>query len=546
MIDVNDILKRFDALSGVRNSYWLDLWRQARRYVMPNDQDDVPEGGNRSADKHISTPVLARQRLASGIYAWLLDPSKRMIELVPANRDLKDLSEVKDYFAELTRAVIELVANSNYTSAVLQMLNTCCTGIDGVIFADDPRDDGKLNLRCIPTENCCYTENARGSVESCFRELKLSSRQLVEEFGHDGHLPDSIRTEAADPARMDSKHDLVHAVFPRRNHDNTLDRIAMPFADVYILKKERIVIYEGGFNEFPFIVCRFEKSPHESYGRGPGINMLPDIKQLDRMKKSLVLAVERSADPDTLVPSNSIADEPWDRRPGAVHLYDPGASGVKPEYMIYPAQPERLAQLIADTEDAIKRGFYWDVFDPLGDLKQITATEAEIRNEGKLVPFSTIVGNIQSDFLEPLVNRCVGILARSGKLPEPPDPILADPDYKIECVSRIALAIRQNEAAAWVRVEAATAGIKQLHPDVEDNIDYDRAFRDIFLAGGANPEWLRSDKDRDELRAARQQAQQQQQQIEALSAAADAVPKLSAAPDPGSMIDQMQSFGGMR
>ena len=546
MHDVNAILKRFSALSGVRDSYWLDLWRQTRRLVMPNDQDDVPEGGTRSADKHIPTTVLARQRLASGIYAWMLDPSKRMIEIVPADRKLKDDSEVKEYFAALTRSVIELLANSNYCSAVIQMLNSCCCGIDGVIFADDPGDDGKLNLRCIPTENCCYTENAEGVVDTLFRELRLSSRQLVEEFGEDGHLPDAIRSEADDPARMDSMQDLVHAVYPRRNPGDTLDKSAMPFADIYILKKERVVIYEGGFIEFPFVVCRFEKSPHESYGRGPGINMLPEIKMLDRMKKSLILSVERVADPDTLIPTTAVSDRKWDRKPGAVHLYEPGAAGLKPEYMIYPAQPERLAKLIADTEDAIKRGFYWDVFDPLGDLKQITATEAEIRNEGKLVPFSTIVGNIHSDFLAPLVARCVGILARAGKLPDPPEAILADPDYKIEFVSRIALAIRQNEAAAWVRIEAATAGIKQLHPDVEDNVDYDRAFRDIFLAGGANPDWLRSDKERDEIRASRQQAQEQQQQLANLSAAADAVPKLATAPDPGSMLDQVETFGGMR
>ena len=220
---------------------------------------------------------------------------------------------------------------------------------------------------------------------------------------------------------------------------------------------------------------------------------------------------------------NSIIDETWNREAGATHIYKVGPNGEKPEYMVYPTNLNSVWNDIKERQQAIRQGFYLDIFDPLGDIKNITATEAEIRNEGKLVPFSTLVGNIHSYFLAPMIHRLIGIMARNFELIDMPEDVANNSQYKIEFVSKIALAIKQSEASNYLRFEAAMQGIFMRHPEVEDNFDTDIIARDIAIATGANPQWLRKERDRDSIREERNQLSQAQIQSDMMANEAKAL-----------------------
>lgn len=545
-LDSKKIIQRYESLKSLRDGFWLQVWREVRQYVMPTYSDYLTEGGSRGMNIFDTTAIEARKRLAAGMYNWMAPPDKRWFEVVPQNDELAKDEEVKDYFSEVTKIIAFAMANSNWSTVLIQVLNNLACGLDGVVYCEDGGKAGILNFKSFPIETICYAEDSSGKVDTVFRELSMTNRQLLQEFESD-HLPERIKKEANDSKLQDKKRQVLHAVFPRKNRDKSvLDNKNMPFADVYIELETKAVIFESGFQEFPFAVCRFDKSDNESYGRGPGLDLLPTIKMLNRMQQAYIIAAEHHADPSYLVPDGSLMDKDFNRDPGAVIPYKPDVNGAKPEILPLGGSSAKDFQDIKEVQNNIKVGFFWDIFDPLGDLKQITATEAEIRNEGKMIPFAPIAGNLHSELFRVIIHRVFGIVSRRGMLPEPPQKLLDNPDYKIEFVSKIALSIKKIESLGWLQTEASLANIASVKPDIMDNFDLDEIARDIAMVNGSSPKWLVPTKERDEARQQKAEAMQQQMAAQEMLAGAGALGNnLGKKPEKGSPLEAIMTGNGV-
>lgn len=546
MLEAKDIIRRYEALRAKRDGVWLNVWREVRKYVMPTYSDYKEEGGIRGQEIFNTTAIKSRARLAAGMYSWMAPPDRRWFELVPQDEALSEDPEVKDYFGEVTRIVAVALANSNWPSVLIEALNNLACGLDGVIYCEDGGEQSILSFTSFPVETVVYAENSRGHVDTLFREVEMTSRQLVQEFSEDD-LPDKIREEAGNPDKKDTKHKILHGVFPRcERQKDCLDQKNMPFTDVYIDYDSGKIISEGGFEEYPFAVCRFQKSDNETYGRGPGLDMLPTIKMANRMSQSYIVGREHQSDPSFLVPDGSLVSKNFNKDPGSVIVYKPDINGSKPEQLPNTTNFGTLYQDIAAVEEEIKLGFYWDIFDPLGDLKSITATEAEIRNEGKLIPFAPIAGNLHNELFRVIIHRAYGICLRRGILPQAPARLAENPDYKVEFVSKIALSIKQLETLGWLQTEAALMNMAQVKPEIIDNFDLDKIARSTALANGCAPNWLVSEEDREKARAARAEAAQQQQAADALLAGTSALgSNLGKAPEKGSPLEAVMSNQGV-
>ena len=545
-MDCNKIIERYNKLKSVHDGYWLSLWRDVRTYVYPNYSDYKTEGSIRTAEIFDATAIEARVRLAAGIYNWGAPPDKRWFELIAADDELAKDEEVKNYFSEVTKTIREAIANSNWPTVFVKALNELACGLDGIVFVEDGGVEMPLAFSMFPVEQVVYANNSKGKVDTVFRECKMSARQIVQEFG-EKNLPEKILSAARrTDGGQDMEFRILHAVYPRMSREpGVADNKNMPFADVYIELDSRTCIYESGYEENPYMVCRFEQAANEAYGRGPGINKLPDIKMLNRMRQAYILGSEHSADPSWLMPDGSIVSKNFDKSPGSIIEYKPSVNGAKPERLIFAGDMPKLAADIEAERQGVRLGFYNDIFDPLGDLTNITATEAEIRNEGKIVPFAPIFGNLSSELFSPLIHRVYGILLRRGRLPELPEILYDKPDYKVEYVSKIALSIKKLESLGWLQTEASLQAMAQANPDVLDNFVLDDIARDIALNNGSAPKWLRSIKERDAIRSGRAEQLAAEQQAAMLAQGAAAAPDLAKAPEPGSPLEAVMNNNGI-
>lgn len=544
--NIPELIARYEALASARDGYWLHLWREVRKYVYPSRQDNLPKGKQTSVDIFDTTAIAARYRLAAGIYNWMSPPDKRWFELAPQDDKLAEVDEVKSYFAEVTREIQLAMANSNWATRLIEVLNELAAGMDGILYVEDGGVDSVLNFRCLQVEHVCYCEDARGNVDTVFEQLEMSARQLLLEFGDS--CPEKVKAQATDPKQLDGQHKVLHVVLPRsQRNEFSKQALDMPFADLYIHCETKTLLREGGYSEIPYAVCHFHKSPGEQYGRGPGVDGLADIKMLNRYRQAYIVSREYAANPGLLVPDGTLVNNEYDHSPGATNVIKPTLNNSKPELVL---RPNTAANDYTDIENERLRIrteiFFADIFDPLGDLKQITATEAEIRNAAKMVPFAPIAGNLHDKLFRPIINRVYSILMRRGMLPELPAALAEEADYKVEFVSKIALSIKNIETLAWLQAKATIMEDAQVKPEVLDNFDFDYLDRNIALNHGVDPRGLVPINKRDELRKKREAAQLQAAEMEQLVAGAGALGSNAAkAPEAGSPLDLVMNGGAV-
>ena len=547
MANLQDIINRYSKLKSTRDGYWQSLWRRVRHYCYPDEEEGLSKGGERGNTVYDITAIEARQRLASGMYQWMAPPDQRWFELLPQDKQLKENSSVKEYFQEVSGILAYQLANSNWPGELIKTLNDLACGLDGVLYCEDGGYSASLNFQSFPIETVCYERNQYGQVDTVFREMTLTARQALMQFG-EAALSKRMLDAAKSPTAQDNEFKILHVVMPREDGKEGEElKDKKPYASYYIDLQDKVMLQEGGYDEMPFAICSFRKSNREHYGRGPGIDALPDIRMLNRMRQTYIVNAEFAANPIWLLPDGSVVSREFNRSPGAVIPYKMEFNGAKPEIIQRGNNINIDAQVIENERMHIRQQFFWDIFDPLGDLKNMTAAEVSVRNNSKIVPFAPIAGTLHSDLFSRIIQRCLGICSRRGLLPDPPAQLVANGgEYRIEFVSKIARSIKRMEALGWLQTETSLQGIFQINPQAVDNFDTDRIARDIAISEGCNPQWLIAEDDRDKSRQARAEAQAQQQQEEMLAGLAGNAAGLSKAPEQGSLMGKvMDNLGAM-
>ena len=125
-------------------------------------------------------------------------------------------------------------------------------------------------------------------------------------------------------------------------------------------------------------------------------------------------------------------------------------------------------------------------------------------------------GRFISEMLNPAVQRTIGILMRKGKLPPPPDALIENPDYEIDCISQLAQAQRRSEFNSLMTGLGLVGQIAQFDQSVLDKVNADKVVDMGWDIVGAPNRVLRTDEDIENLRAVRAEMAQQQMAMEQL------------------------------
>jgi len=152
----------------------------------------------------------------------------------------------------------------------------------------------------------------------------------------------------------------------------------------------------------------------------------------------------------------------------------------------------------------------------------MTATEVHVRVNLIRQLLGPVYGRLQTEYLQPLIERCFGIAMRAGILGQPPAS-LANRPYTVRYLSPLARAQKLEEVTAIDQYVAGCAAAAQAQvaagqePDAMDNVDLDAAARFRGEALGVPSSVIRTEADRDKVRQQRAEAKQaaleQQQQM---------------------------------
>ena len=109
----------------------------------------------------------------------------------------------------------------------------------------------------------------------------------------------------------------------------------------------------------------------ETYGRGPGMEALADIKMLNEMEKTFLKALQKAVDPPLMVPDDGFIS-PIRTTPGGINYFRAGMT--KDDRIVPMPTPQRVDYAeakMAKVRQSIQQSFYLDMLRYL-DLRQRT------------------------------------------------------------------------------------------------------------------------------------------------------------------------------
>ena len=513
------IIDRYEYLKGQRIN-WDAHWQELADYVIPR-KDDVYLSRMKGEKKHNqifdSTGIHSNELLASALHGMLTNPATMWFSLSTGDEFLDQDDEVRLWLQDAARQMHNVLNNSNFHTHIHELyLDIGCFGT--ALMRIEEHETDVVRFQSRPIYEAFISENHQSVVDTVYRTFRYSVRQIRQHFGEEV-MDESMLNQLKDNYMQE--YEIIHAVEPVEDDLQYTAKKGFKYRSTYVLKDKQLVLSEGGFKEFPFVVPRWTKIAGEVYGRSPAMKALADLKMLNLVMKTTIRGAQKVIDPPLLMPDDGVM-MPLKTTPGAINFY---RAGLGTDKMVSPldtgSKVDFGIEFVERIRVKIREAFFIDQLQ-LNTGPQMTATEVAQRTEEKLRLLGPILGRQQFELLRPMVGRLFNIMMRKKMLGQIPE-ILAERELQVQYSSQIAKAQKTAEADSFLRVMNILGPLSQLQPEIIDNLNGDQALRFLSKAYGLPEQMLRPMEDVIETRNARQEQQAQAQQMQQMAMQADAM-----------------------
>lgn len=530
-----EIIKEYSRLEQERRQYDRP-WQDIRELVRPNAQDfyrNASKGDTRTENIYDGTAVQANEEFASAIQSYMVSPTERWFALEIDGKDSQTLNQdetVISWLSKVSDAIYNEYSDdrTNHASAVNEALQDIGAFGNCVLNQEWNSDDQCVVFRAIPMASVSFCENQYGRVDKLFRCIERDRRQLEQQFGAN-NLPQKVRED-----KTDKKFELIHHVCTRDEREyGKMDGKNRPYSSHWVLKDPATLLKEDGYYSFPYHVARWSKVAGETYGRGPAIKCLPDIKMLNRMEFTIIKAASKAVDPPLIAANDGIL-LPIRTAPGSINFVEPGMENPIQALEHRGNIPIGL-EMSEQRRAFIRTCFYADWVKLMPKKERQTAYEISELVEQQLRMMAPMLGKINTELLAPMIVRTYELLKSKLKLPEPPE-ILKGSTFTVVFQSSAARAQLGNKAMTMGRYIQEITPLVQFDPKVTNGVNFPKFARRLAQLRGVDPEVLRSDEEIEELNNQQDQMAQAQAAVAAAEPASKAVKNLADANAAGNIF----------
>lgn len=535
----DDVLRRHADMESARAVFDAH-WRDIEQYFSYQGQYFNNAGtvqGEKSTSKMCDiTGPLAAVRFAAAVTSMISPSTETWHGLKPADDRLKRYKSTRDWM-DSARDVLfsaRYAPTANFSSQSFTSYFDIGLYGTGCIFVDDIIGRSLL-YRAIHLSEIYLSDDAAGRVDTVHRKQNPRLRHVAERFGVDA-LPEKMR-DLLRRGKGDDRVCVIHCVRPNEEYTpERMDRRGKALQSYYILAEERTILQDGGYRTMPYCVGRYTTSARETYGRGPGMLALPEVKMVNDMRKTILRAAQKTVEPPLLAYDDTLM-RAFDNRAGAMNFGGLDAAGnqlVKP--LMSGTRVDIGVDQLENARRTINSVFHIDLFQVLVDKPgNMTAFEAAQRAQEKGQLLGPTMGRIQSDLIETMVERELDIMGHAGQLPEMPREMIEAGMLEdrvpvaIDHTSPLNLLQRASQSASIMRAFQTLAPLYQLDPGVLDRFDVEEAAKIIMETEGVPSIVIRGDEQVQESRDARAQQQQAAAMLQAAPQAASAAKDMAQA-----------------
>lgn len=515
------VVRRFEQLEGGR-TIWEDHWEQIAQLIWPTMADAFfgnfqVKGEKRTEKVFDATAALSLDRFSSVMVSMLTPSNQRWHRLEASDQSLMRQQRVAEWFDEATRVIFarRYNARSAFSSAMWNTFKQQGAFGSGPLFSSEI--DGEMRYKSIHLSDIYITEDHQGMLHTVYRKMMLTADQAIQKFGEDVLPEQMVRAREKEPLR---EFKFIHCVEPG-------DFEGKPFRSIHVAADARQVVRLGGFFTMPYHFGRWSRGPTEMYGRSPAMLVLPELKMINEMAKSVIRAAHKAIDPPMLVHDDGIlggGTTSIDLRPAGINY---GGVNQDGRQLIQPLQSgvrvDIGQDMIESRQRVVNDAFLVTLFQILVETPEMTATEALIRAQEKGALLAPAMETQQTELLAPLIEREVDLATRGGRLPQlPPELVEARGEFEIVYTSPLTRMQDAEELVGIQRTMEVVTPIAQFDPTILKRIDYQRILEITRRVTGAPAAIIKPDDVVEAELAAEQEQAQLQQIVDAVPGAASA------------------------
>lgn len=406
--NVEKLLKRFGAAKA-RREMWRSLFQEAYDYALPQKETFNFHSPGQKKNRHIydSTAPMGVRTYAARLQSAHTPPWQQWFDFVAGTDTPKgDRDQVNKELEQSTEIFFNHLNESDFSNQSNESDQDLAISTGAMFFEEGNELEGEplFKFTSIPLAQL-YLEPGEGVRNTGWREHEVQVRDLTTmwptgEFGSD--LEKQIKEQP------ESKVMIVNGVVKQDGE----------FHQVVIYEAKKQLIFTQTFDTSPLIIWRTNVIPGETYGRGPAIDVLPDIRTVNKVKEYILknAAIQMTG----IYTANS--DGSWNPHtvtlaPGSII---PVSSNSNQNPSLKPLENSGRLDvgmlILEDLQANINRAFFAN---PLGEVSDPvkSATEQMLRTQEMLRTSGAQFGRLNTEKIKPIVERGVAILAANGRMP---------------------------------------------------------------------------------------------------------------------------------
>lgn len=524
-----------------RDTWWIQNWSDLAQFILPRrsiwltqSAGGYPSPNTMTRGLEINNSILdptgtfAARICAAGLMNGLASPSRPWFKLIPAMKGVQLDDAARQWLDSVEDVVYTTMARSNfYNSFAQECEDIVVYGTAVNIIYEDKQDLFRCYTPCAG--EYFLASGATMRVDGLYRCYVLTIKQIVDFFGIDNCSPEVQKMWAEKGSALSTERLIAHSIEPNfAINDKDVGRIKGNYAwrEVYWMfgSGGNYPLAMRGYTEQPFTAARWSTQSNDAYGRSPGMDVLPDVMQLQVETEKKGEGIEKGLNPP-LIAAAALRNQPTSQLPGHVTFLEGDIGGGKGMRSIYDSQFDlnHVTQDCLMIQQRIKIGFFNDLFLLISQGEpntEKTATEIQAKVSEKIQVIGPVIEGLISESLQPKLRRIFGILKRKKMIPPVPKSLQGVP-LDIQFVSILALAQKAANTTGIESIVRMAGAMKAIWPEATDNADPDSIYRQYNELLGNKQSMVRSPDMVAHIRQQRQQQMEQAQKMQSMQQGAN-------------------------
>ena len=401
-----------------RDTAWRDILQDAYDYFLPQREvlDFHSPGQKKMSQIFDSTAVFGMKEFANRMQAnltpiwrnWATFQMSAEVEQAAIDDPNVDVDEIRKKLEDAANIVFDYINHSNFATQINEAYLDLGIGTAAMMVEESDDPVKLIEFKTMPQVEMGFETGPHGRIENVFKFIKAKGRNLERQFPGI-ELDQQLR----DKVKRDPEADCVFL------HAMLFNQDPREYWSVLIPKGSEKVVWAQNYGEFgPWVVGRWSVISGEIRGRGPALDVLPDVKSLNKIKEfslrkaAIDLSGIWTAVDDGVTNPYTIRIQPGivipvatnDRTSPSLLRLDTGSDLSLTQFNV------------GEMQTSIRRTLFNDLRDPTGPVR--SATEISIDSRELAQRMGSAFGRLQTEILEPVLNRVLAILKKHGKVPD--------------------------------------------------------------------------------------------------------------------------------